>query len=102
MKVLAEVSRIRQVNIVQGLIPANAFYTSADSVVFSEGNNERARDVLIRAFEDQNGLRRKLGLALGYSWSLNYEANENTFFFNCIVRSSPASVTGQGNSSRLP
>lgn len=43
-----------------------------------------------------------MGVTLGYSWSLNYEANEKAFYFNCIVHTKRIGATGPGNSSRLP
>lgn len=101
--VLAAVSRARSANIVMATIPMNAFYSSIDSVIFSEGNNERARDIMIRAFEDQNGARMmSMGLQIKFSWILSYEPTAKTYYFNCRVRSGPRQVSRPAWGNQVP
>lgn len=95
--VLAEISRIRTMNIVEGTIPMNAFYSSIDSDIFSEAKQERARDVLLRVFEEQNLVRiQETGFQIRYGWSLNYSASNRTYYFNCrVVPPAPARGAGR-------
>ena len=81
----------------------NAFYSSIDSVTFSEGSNERARDIMIRAFEDQNGARMmSMGLQIKFSWVLSYEPTAKTYYFSCSVRSGPRQVSHRPGGNLLP
>jgi len=52
MKILYQVSQIRGIPITIGTVSTNLF---AQSVVTEESNNEAARDILVRAFEEING-----------------------------------------------
>jgi hypothetical protein len=54
MKILYQVSQIRGIPITIGTVSTNLF---AQSVVTEESNNEAARDILVRAFEEINGTR---------------------------------------------
>jgi hypothetical protein len=78
--VLTQVSQVRGMSIALATVPTNLF---AQSIVTEEANNEVARDVLVRAFEEINGARYARNLRpVRLTWYMNYEPNGGTYFFN--------------------
>jgi hypothetical protein len=78
--ILSQVSQIRGIPITIGTVNTNLF---AQSVVTEEANNEAARDILGRAFEEINGLRYAQHVAPErIVWYMNYDPNGRMYFFN--------------------
>jgi hypothetical protein len=81
--VLSQVSRLRGMSIAEGTIPTNLFRNQTE---MTEAHNEKARDVLVRFFEDANGDFLIKGLfPIRVTWHLLYDANEHGYFFNAHV-----------------
>jgi len=81
--VLSQVSNSRGIHVAMGTIPNNLFL-GRQQLTFAE--NETARDVLMRFFEDASGTSLLAGgPAIRVTWALLYDANAKQYFFNAHV-----------------
>ncbi len=78
--ILSRLSQIRGIPITIATVSKNLF---AQSVVTEESNNEAARDILVRAFEEINGARYAQHVdPVRLVWYMNYDPNGRMYFFN--------------------
>ena len=81
--ILSQVSRIRGVSIGLGTIPTNLFVQRQQ---LSDADNEPARDVLMRIFEDASGARQpKGGPPARVTWALLNDISYSGYFFNAHI-----------------
>lgn len=93
--VLNQVSQIRGIPIALATVPMNLF---AQSTLTEEANNEVARDVLVRSFEEINGARYAQHLPPArLTWYMNYDPNGGTYFFNVHNVEPEAQPSGPGS-----
>jgi hypothetical protein len=84
-EILAQVSSKRGSRISVATVPTNLF---AQEIVTEKADDESARDVLVRAFEEMNSRRLKEHDSyLRMTWHLLYNADEEIYFFNVHVAS---------------
>jgi hypothetical protein len=77
--ILSQVSQIRGIPITIGTVSTNLFTMG----VTEEANNEAARDILVRAFEEINGTRYAQHVdPVRLVWYMNYDPNGRMYFFN--------------------
>jgi len=81
--ILSQVSSIRAVSIGLGTIPTNLF---VQQQLRTDANNEPAREVLMRIFEDASGARQlKGGPAARVTWALLNDISYSGYFFNAHI-----------------
>jgi hypothetical protein len=81
--VLSQASNTRGIHIAMGTIPNNLFL-GHQQLTFAE--NETARDVLMRLFEDASGTSMLSGAPpIRVTWALLYDATAKQYFFNAHV-----------------
>src|SRR5665213_107913 len=99
--VLNQVSQTRGIPITMAIVNTNLF---AQSVVTEEANNEPARDILVRAFEEINGPRYAHNLdPVRLVWYMNYDPNGGIYYFGVhnVAPENPP-VTTQPGPAPLP
>lgn len=78
--VLSQISQIRNVSLVLGNAPTNLFLQTQQ---VTEANNEEARDVLTRIFEDAAGARKTAGFSeIRLTWALMCDPGFHGCFLN--------------------
>ncbi len=78
--ILSQVSKIRGVSIGSGIIPTNLF---VQQQLLTNADNEPARDVLVRIFEDASGFRQlKGGSPVRVTWALLNDVSYSGYFFS--------------------
>jgi hypothetical protein len=81
--ILSQVSSIRGVSIGLGTIPMNLF---VQQQLLKNADNEAARDVLMRIFEDASGFRQLSGFSpVRVTWTLLNDVSYSGYFFNAHV-----------------
>lgn len=95
--ILDQVSSTRGYPIAEGNVPTNLF---ASEQVMIEAQNEPARRVMMRMFDDISLKRIQVGLdSVRISWYLLYDANEKRYYFN--ARALPPSKGANDPKSRF-
>ncbi len=78
--ILSQVSKVRGVSIGLGVIPTNLF---VQQELLTNADNEQARDVLMRIFEDASGFRQLKGSSpVRVTWALLNDISYSGYFFN--------------------
>jgi hypothetical protein len=81
--IMSQVSSTRSISIGLGTIPTNLFVQRSQ---LTYADNEQARDVLMRIFEDAKGaIQLKGGIEQRVTWSLLYDASGAGYFFNAHI-----------------
>jgi hypothetical protein len=81
--IMSQVSRIRGVSIGLGTIPTNLF---VQQQLLTNADDESAREVLMRIFEDASGKRQlKGGPAARVTWDLLNDISYSGYFFNAHI-----------------
>jgi hypothetical protein len=93
--IMSQVSSIRGVSIGLGTIPTNLFLQQQ---LLTDADNEPAREVLMRIFEDASGFRQLRGISpVRVTWSLLNDVSYSGYFFNAhlvdpLINESPTQL----------